>query len=193
MAKVVGMGVMLLGAGFTAALVSLMADWLIARRLGSLFARVAVQMSNHAVIVGAGNVGARVAELLVERGHRVVVIERDAENPNIARLRAHHIPVVLGDASVREVLDQASSFDAGVVMALTERDAVNLHIGLTMDEADDDVPVVVRLLSPELTAHVQRTSHMHAISPVAAAADAVCALLVGDFTAARVDGAAVTR
>ena len=173
MTKAVGMAVMLFGAGFTAAMVGLMADWLLTRRLGGLFVRVAVAMRDHVVVVGAGTVGTRVAERLHDTGVRVVVVERDAESPGVARLRTAGIPVVIGDASADDVLALASVDRAGIVLAMTERDATNLHIGLELSQPTRNVPCVVRLQSSEIARHVDTRCAFVSISTTAVTVEAV--------------------
>ncbi len=173
LAKAVGMTVMLLGAGFTAAMVGLMADWLLTRRLGSLFVRVSVRMTNHIVVVGAGSFGARVAELLHGRGNNVVVIEAAADAPNVQRLRALHIPVVIGDATLDDTLDLASAWSASILLAMTNHDAVNLHLGLRMQKEMQKVPVIARLRSRQVTRHVDEHCDFSAISPLLTATEHV--------------------
>jgi voltage-gated potassium channel Kch len=57
---------------------------------------------------------------------------------------------------------------AALVMALTDADAVNLRIALLARA--HGVPVILRILSPELSAHVTARGDGIAYSPVAAAA-----------------------
>ncbi|MCB9740539.1 MAG: NAD-binding protein [Deltaproteobacteria bacterium] len=172
-AKIVGMVVMLLGSGFMAAMIGLLADWLLTRRLGSLFSRVSVHMAGHVVVVGAGTVGAQVAELLRRSGLRVVVIEADADAHNVALLRSQRIPVVLGDATIDDTLDLASVWSAGAVLALTDQDSVNLHLGLRLSEQDAQVPVVARITSQEIARHVEQHCPFGSFSPMATTAAAV--------------------
>ncbi len=169
LAKAVGMAVMLFGAAFTAAMVGLMADWLLTRRLGSLFVRVAVRMSDHVVVCGAGSFGVQIAELLRARGLRVVVIEAAPDAPSVQRLRAQGIPVVIGDATLDDTLDLASAYSAGVVLAMTNHDAVNLHLGLRLQEESPPVPVVARVRSRLIARHVDEHCGFAAISPLLSA------------------------
>jgi len=175
LAKGVGMAVMLLGAAFTAALVGLMADWLLTRRLGSLLVRVSVRMTNHVVVCGAGSFGVRVAELLHARGRRVVVIEASPDAPYVQRLRSVNIPVVIGDATLDDTLDLASAWSSAIVLAMTNHDAVNLQLGLRMQKQSHPVPVIARLRSRELTRHVDNHCNFTAISPLLTATEHVVA------------------
>jgi hypothetical protein len=103
-----------------------------------------------------------------------VVIERDAHHKNVQRLRSLGMAVVVGDATVDETLDLAAAWSAGAVLALTNSDAVNLHVGLLMSDHKIGVPTVVRLLSPELNDHATKASEITPLSPVAETASYLC-------------------
>ncbi len=157
-----------------ACLTGLVVDWLITRRFAPLLASMPVKLRDHVVVFGAGNVGARVAELLHKRKIAVAVVESSGTLRNVQRLRSRGIPVVVGDATVDETLDLANAWRAGLCLALTNSDAVNLHVGLQLADRKFGVPVVVRLLSPELSALVADQSAMTPVSPVAETASHVC-------------------
>lgn len=156
------------------AAVALLAELLLAKRLRPLTWTAPLRLRDHVVILGAGNVGARAAELLHQRRVRVVVIERDGHDRNVQRLRSEGIDVVVGDATVDETLDQAAAWKAGALLALTSSDAVNLHVGLQLSDPKIGVPTMVRLLSPELCDHAARAANLNPLSTVAATASYVC-------------------
>jgi Trk K+ transport system NAD-binding subunit len=124
------------------------------------------------VVPGGGNVGYRVTGLLAERGHRVVVVERDRQSRHVGALRAAGHHVVVADASVDETLARARVDTAGAVLALTDSDGTNLHVALAVRRRAPGVPVVVRLTSPELSAHMTARRDALGASSVAIAAEA---------------------
>jgi Trk K+ transport system NAD-binding subunit/multidrug transporter EmrE-like cation transporter len=171
-AKLVGMVVMFAGAAFIAALHALYTGRIVSRRLEAVLGRTPVRGRDHFVVAGGGNVGYRVARLLAGRGHRVVVVERDGQRRNVSALRAAGHHVIVGDASVDETLALARVDTAGTVLALTDADGTNLHVALAVRRSAPGVPVVVRLTSPELSAHVAARGDALAASSVAIAAEA---------------------
>ncbi|MBI5607424.1 MAG: NAD-binding protein, partial [Deltaproteobacteria bacterium] len=154
--------------------VALLIDWLVPLRLGTAAPATPVSLRDHVVILGAGSIGSRVAELLHQRNLKVVVIERDMHHKNVQRLRSLGMAVVVGDATVDETLNLASAWSAGAVLALTNSDAVNLHVGLLMSDRKIGVPTLVRLLSPELNDHAAKASDIAPLSPVAETASYLC-------------------
>lgn len=170
-AKLVAILLMIGGAGLLALVYALVTGWFIARRLEVLQGRLAERGKGHAVIAGAGNVGFRVAQLLAAADRRVVVIERQADSRNASALRAEGHHVVVADAGLDESLDLAGVDRASVVLALTDSDAVNLKVALTVRGRGLDVPVVIRLISPELSDHLHGRKGIVTISPIAVASE----------------------
>jgi Trk K+ transport system NAD-binding subunit len=171
-AKLVGMFLMFTGTAFVAVFFGLFTGWVVDKRLDALHGRIPVRGSGHVVIGGAGNVGYRVAGLLSARGYRVVVVERDAANRNVAALRSDGHHVIVADLSIDETWSLARIETAAAVLALTDSDATNLKIVLKIQAKHLNLPTIVRLVSPELSAHMSMRGDAVAASPVRIAADA---------------------
>ena len=173
--KMVGIVLMFSGAAFIALLFGLFTDWVVGRRLEIVAGRVRVRGSGHIVIAGGGNIGVRVAERLREGDHRAVIIERDADSKNVDPLRANGHHVILADAARDATLSLAKVDDAAAMLCLTDSDAVNFQIALLVRARSADVPVILRVVSPELSAHVSEHGDAVAISPIAIGAEAFAA------------------
>jgi voltage-gated potassium channel Kch len=171
-AKVIGMLLMTAGGAFVAMLFALLTGWVVTQRLDIRRGRVRVRGSGHVVIAGAGNLGFRVANLMAERGHRVVVIERDDDGRNLSALRRDGHHVIIADATSEQVLDLAGIDRAAAVLALTNSDAVNLQLALQAKARGATAAVVMRVVSPELSAHVTQRGDGTALSPISVAAQA---------------------
>lgn len=82
------------------------------------------------LLVGGGNVGFMVSELLSRRGVELTIIEVDPER---AEHLAKHFPralVLLGDGTDVTLLEQEGASEYDVVVAVTSDDATNLLISL---------------------------------------------------------------
>jgi len=91
---VFGLFLMIAGAGLVTALLALLTNVLVSRRIAeTLGHRQVEQTTDHVVVVGLGAIGLRVVEGLVNEGASVVVVERDDNNRNLARARALGVPV----------------------------------------------------------------------------------------------------
>lgn len=79
------------------------------------------------VIVGAGKVGYHLGRLLMKEGQEVMMIEKDRAKVNTLSLEFHDC-IMEGDGSTVEVLREAGTNRADVVVAATGNDEDNLVI-----------------------------------------------------------------
>jgi hypothetical protein len=86
-------------------------------------------MGRHVVICGLGKyVGVAFLRDLRSKRIPVVVIESDANNPNIELCRSLGAPVVIGDAQRERTLEAAGAHRADRVLVVSADDAVNTQI-----------------------------------------------------------------
>ncbi|MFL5341639.1 MAG: potassium channel family protein [Gemmataceae bacterium] len=169
------------GAVLTAAFTAIVTNFLLRARLGGALEIRRVPESGHIVVCGLGNVGFRVVEELLKCHERVVVLERSRDNPFIGTCRRLGAAVIVGDASVPEVLRQARSATARAVVAATSDDLANLEIALLARELNPKQRVVVRLVDEALAETLREVVDVRlALSLPALAAPAFVAALFGD-------------
>jgi Trk K+ transport system NAD-binding subunit len=170
-AKLVGMGLMLVGAAFTAVLFAFFTSWVMTRRQEVLKGRVQVRWKDHVVVAGGGHMGIGVADLLAAAGRRIVVIEREEDRPHIEMLRSAGHRVIIADATKAEILELAGVKRAAALVALTDADPTNLHIALLARAQRANLAIVMRAESAELSAYVNEHRDAIAVSSVAVTAD----------------------
>jgi len=85
------------------------------------------------IVVGVGNLGYYVTQILSSENHDVVVIDKDEEKCEKA---ANELDVLTihGNATELSVLQKAGIEDADVIICLTELDETNLVVGLISKE-----------------------------------------------------------
>lgn len=83
----------------------------------------------YVIVIGAGDVGYYLTQLLVEENHDVVVIDKDAM---VCERISNELDVVAtqGDATESKTLEKAGVREADAVVALTRKDETNLIISL---------------------------------------------------------------
>jgi Trk K+ transport system NAD-binding subunit len=123
------------GVTTTALLVSFVADVLLSRRFVFASARPRVGLlRNHIVVVGLSGLGMRVVQDLAGAGYDVAVIERDEENRFLSAVRDLDVPVIFGDATLRQTLQAARVDRARAVAVLTRDDMINIETGIVLTE-----------------------------------------------------------
>ena len=137
---------------------------------GALEAR-RIPDGGHVVVCGIGNVGFRVVEELLSQGEQVVAIERPAlaTSAFIATARRQGVPVVIGDATVPEVLKQARAGTARAVIAATSKELINLEIGLLAREINPKQRVVLLLVDAQLAQTVREAADVRLAVSIPAA------------------------
>ncbi len=159
---------MLTGVTTTALLVAFVADVLLSRRFVWSTGRPrARHLRNHIVVVGLSALGIRVVSDLVAAGYDVAVIERDEHNRFLPTTKELDVPVIFGDATLRETLEAARVERARAIAVLTRDDMVNIEAGIVLREMLGhqmapatkrwtQVPLVLRVYDHELGSEVAR-------------------------------------
>ncbi|MFQ5761673.1 MAG: potassium channel family protein [Candidatus Bathyarchaeia archaeon] len=131
------------------------------------------------IIVGAGSIGRYLAELLIDEGNQVVVIDKDEA---LCKDLASEIDalVIHGDITRLETFTDAEIGKADVVIAVTPKDEVNLLASLFAKE--QGVPrEVARVSDPNLIEVFERLGIEKAICPEVEAAHVIRNLITGRF------------
>jgi Trk K+ transport system NAD-binding subunit len=144
------------GVTTTALIVSFVADVLLSRRFvfASALPRVG-HLRNHIVVVGLSGLGMRVVQDLTASGYDVAVVERDEENRFLSAVRDLDVPIIIGDATLRQSLQAARVDRARAVAVLTRDDMINIETGIVLTEMLGkktatrehwtDIPLVLRV------------------------------------------------
>jgi Trk K+ transport system NAD-binding subunit len=164
--------IMLMFAGVltTAIVVAFITDLLLSRRLAQSAGRRRVRhLHNHIIVVGLGSFGIRVASDLIAAGYDVAVIERDEANRFLSTAAQLNVPVIYGDATLRQTLESAHIDEARAIAVLTQDDMVNIEVGIVLLEmlgprvmpevVRPDVPIVMRIYDRALGAAVAQRFH----------------------------------
>ena len=171
----------LLGAALIAGFTAIFTNYLLKAKLGGAFEMRRIPDAGHVVVCGLGNIGFRCVEHLLKLGCQVVVIDQKADNPFVATVRRMGAAVLLGDATVQEVLKQAGAIKARAVIAATSSELANLEIALLVRELNAAQRVIVRLADPEFAQAMRDAAELkYAMSTPALAAPAFAAALLGD-------------
>lgn len=140
---------MLAGVATTAIVVAFVADVLLSRRLSHSTTRQKIRhLHRHVVVVGLGSFGIRVASVLKAAGTDVAVVERNEDNRYLSAAAELDVPVIFGDASLRQTLEAARVSEARAIAVVTQDDMVNIETGIVLREMltpPASPPIVLRI------------------------------------------------
>lgn len=95
-----------------------------------------------AVVIGYGPVGRTVTQLLIQSGIEPVLVEMNVDT--VAELRSHGIRALYGDATRRDILEQAGVDQAGHMIITTPEPTVRLAIIAAARELNLDIQILTR-------------------------------------------------
>ncbi|HET6741062.1 MAG TPA: NAD-binding protein [Kribbella sp.] len=154
--KVSAVVVQLTGIVLMALLTAVVVDSLIGARLSRIIGGVRGRPRNHVVVCGLGTVGARVLEILVDRGVAVVGVDQDDEAPGVQVAHRLKIPVVVGDSSNEETLRSAGVQHCQAMLAITDGDITNLESAMVAQGLNPDARITMRMFDHDLAERVER-------------------------------------
>lgn len=101
--------------------------------------------NNHDIVIaGGGRVGFQTAEILVDLGHDVTIIERDERI--VSEIADEWMATVIrGDATNPDIIEQAGIERADAIAALTGETGLNLAVCLAAIELSPEIRTVARI------------------------------------------------
>jgi Trk K+ transport system NAD-binding subunit len=164
--KLFSVAAMLLALGFTAVLTAGLVNRLLDPRLTGVVGRAAVPRRDHVVVVGLGQVGQRVCELLRDLGVPVVAVEQDPGAKNIARAKDRRLPVVIGDGADHRTLRRLSIRTARALAAVTSDDVENIAVAVAARRMSGGLHIALRAGDGDATSEVQSLFHIGVVRDV---------------------------
>jgi voltage-gated potassium channel Kch len=171
MSKVAGIGLIIGSTCFIWMIFSLTVDRLVKRRVQLALGRRTYTLRDHIVVCGLGRLGYFIAEGLIARGERVLVVERDEHATTIENIRALGADVYIGDARLPRVLQAIGVMRAKALYAVINNDFVNLEIGLSARTFEPNLRLVLRIFDDAMAAHIRDQLDIHLSMSMTAIAD----------------------
>lgn len=119
-------------------------------------------LRGHVIVCGLGRKGSHLTTKLLERGQRVVIIEKDADLAKANDLRRQGAILLTGDATDQDILINARLNRAGHLICLLGEDSQNLQVAfqayqLTHQHRKGVLTCIVHFASPDLLNLIKRT------------------------------------
>lgn len=133
------------------------------------------------LIVGAGNVGSHLAQLLSMRGNEVIVVDRDGERIRQVQREAD-VQGIERDATDPSLYDEIDLRSIDVVVAVTDRDEVNLLVATIANESG--VPrIVARTRSTKIAKIIERVGVEYTVTEPVVIAKYLYSIIEGKYHA----------
>ena len=169
--KLVGIMLLLGSTGFIWMIFSLTVDRLIRRRVQRAFGRKRYSYRGHVILCGLGRLGYFVADGLLARGERLLIVESDEDSPSVDYFRSRGARVYIGDARRPRVLSDVGVRRAKALYSLTDDDFTNLQVGLNARSLAPEMRLVLRIFDASMSAQVKQQLDIHLTMSMSAIAD----------------------
>jgi hypothetical protein len=147
---------------FTAALVRILSRL----RLTTVFGARSAPRHGHVIVVGFGQVGFRLAQMLRDRGVPVLALEAAEHAPAVRLAPRAGLPLAIGRGDDRTTLQLLGVRRCAAVAAVTSDDLTNVAIGLAAKDLAPGTPLVLRLGDGDVAAETDSLLHLGAICDV---------------------------
>jgi voltage-gated potassium channel Kch len=150
---------------------SLTVDRIIKRRVQIALGRRRYTRKGHVILCGLGRLGYFVADGLLRRGERVLIIEHDEGSPSIEYFRSRGADVYIGDARLPRVLQDAGVGRAKALYSVIDSDLVNLEIALNARSFRPDLRLILRIFDESMSDSLRETLDLQLSFSMSAIAD----------------------
>lgn len=130
------------------------------------------------IVIGCGKVGSRFAQVLVEEGHDVVIVDNDRESFK-ALDPAFNGVVVTGVPIDQDVLKKAGIETADALAALTPDDNVNIMVCQVAKEIFKVPNVIARIYNPNRE-HIFNQFGLNTICPTNITVEVIRSMMLGN-------------
>lgn len=169
--KLMGIGLILVSTAFIWMIFSLTVDSIIKRRAQLSLGRKKYSYTGHVILCGLGRLGYFIAEELIQRGERVVMIEKNEDSPTIEHFRALGADVYIGDARLPRVLRDVGVARAKALFSVTDNDFANIEIGLNARSFEPTLRLVLRIFDESMSQKIKENLDIHLAFSMSAIAD----------------------
>jgi hypothetical protein len=171
LSKIVNVLLLLGSTAFIWMIFSLTIDRLVKQRVQLALGRKRYTHAGHVIVCGLGRIGQFVAEGLLERGERLVIVEKREDASAVHHLRTLGADVYIGDARLPRVLSDVGVRRAKALYSLVDDDYANLEIGLNARTFEPRLRLILRMFDEGMSRRVKEHLDIHLTLSMTAIAD----------------------
>lgn len=140
---------------------SLTIDRILKKRVALALGRKKYHYKDHVVLCGLGRLGYFIAEELLQKGERLVIIEQNEDSRYLDYFRQLGADIYIGDGRLAKVLDNTNVMQARAVMSVINDDSINLEIGLNCRSFQPGIRLILRIFDEEMARKIKDYLNIH--------------------------------
>jgi voltage-gated potassium channel Kch len=169
--KLVGISLILSSTVFIWMVFSLTIDRVVKKRAQLLLGRKKYNYSDHIILCGLGRLGYFIAQELINRNEKVIIIESNENSPHIEYFRSEGLDVYIGNARLPKILEDVRVSNAKALISAISDDYMNIEIGLIARSYNNDVRLILRIFDEGMAHKIKDNLDIHLTLSMSAIAD----------------------
>jgi voltage-gated potassium channel len=118
-----------------------------------------------------GRLGYFIAEDLIAKGEKLVIVEMNENSSNAAHFRNMGADVYIGDARIPRVLEDVGVIKAKAIISAVNNDLVNLEVGLSARSFRPDMKLILRIFDDVMAQNIKEHLDIHLTLSMSGLAD----------------------
>ncbi|MES2773709.1 MAG: potassium channel family protein [Bacteroidota bacterium] len=171
LSKIVGILLILSSTVFIWMIFSLTINGLLQRQAQLALGRKKYTMKDHIVICGLGRLGYFIAEELLRRNEKLIIIEQSEDSKHIDYFRQGGAEIYIGDGRLPKVLTDVNVAQARALISVINNDTINLEVGLNARLLKNDIRLILRIFDETMAGKIKDYLHIHLTLSASAIAD----------------------
>lgn len=161
LSKIFGVLLILSSTVFIWMIFSLTVDRLLKKRIMLALGRKKYHCRDHVILCGLGRLGYFIAEELLQKGEKLIIIEQDENGRYLDYFRQLGAEVYVGDARLSKVLDDTNVAHAKALISVISNDSMNLEIGLNSRSFQPGIRLILRIFDEQMAVKIKDYLNIH--------------------------------
>lgn len=159
--KIFGVLLILSSTVFIWMIFSLTIDRLLKKRIMLALGRKKYRCKDHVILCGLGRLGYFIAEELLQKGEKLIIIEQDENGRYLDYFRQLGAEVYVGDGRLSKVLDDTNVAQAKALISVISNDSMNLEIGLNSRSFQPGIRLILRIFDEQMAVKIKEYLNIH--------------------------------
>lgn len=161
LSKIFGIILILFSTFFIWMIFSLTIDRVLKKRIMLALGRKKYNCKDHIILCGLGRLGYFIAEELLQKGEKLIIIEQNEDGRYLDYFRQLGAEIYIGDGRLSKVLDDTNVAQARALIAVINDDSINLEIGLNSRSLQPGIRLVLRIFDEQMAEKIKEYLHIH--------------------------------
>ncbi len=153
--KLFGVFIILSSTVFIWMIFSLTIDKMLKRQISLSLGRKKYNYKNHIVLCGLGRLGYFIAEELLLKKEKVIIIEENENGRYLNYFRQLGADVYIGDGRLNKVLEDVNVAESKALISVVNNDSLNIEIGLIARSFNADLRVILRIFDEDIAEKIK--------------------------------------